>query len=263
MRSGLALKIVGFYKGLRTKNLSTLAASVSFFAFLSLFPFFVLLVSLASLFFNQKAVLPKLEPLLRTFPKGVVETVTNTLKAALSQGKVVSVLSFVLLAIASYAVFGQLQTALNSVFRAQKVAKSWIRTLRTFVFFVAFALILLGLLLAGGTILFLSSKLKRLPLLPSLFLVEGSTILVEVLLISFSYRYLAFKMLAWRNVFIGGLVASVGWEILRLLFGLYVSLLGGGTAIYGTIGSVFLLMLWLYYSVIIYLVGAHVSVEIE
>jgi len=263
MRSRFALKIGGFYQDIRAKNLSTLAASVSFFAFLSLFPFFVLLVSLASLFLGQKTVLPKLEPLLRTFPKGVVETVTNTLRAALSQGKVVSVLSLVLLVSSSFAVFGQLQTALNSVFGAQRAAKSWIRTLRAFFFFVAFALILLSLILGGSILFFMASKLNKLPLLRSFILVEGGTILIEVVLVSFSYRYLTSRKLAWRSVFTGGLVASLGWEILKALFGWYISKLGGGTAIYGAIGSVFLLMLWLYYSVIIYLVGAHVSVEIE
>ena len=262
MSARFTLKIRGFYQDLRAKNLSTLAASVSFFAFLSLFPFFVLLVSLASLFLDQKTVLLKIEPLLRTFPKGVVETVTNTLLAALSQGKVISVLSFVLLAYSSYAVFGQLQTALNSVFGAQRAAKSWIRTLRAFVF-VAFALIILSLILGGSILTLMASKLNKLPLLRSFILVEGGTILIEVVLVSFSYRYLTSRKLAWRSVFIGGLVASLGWEILKALFGWYISLLGRGTAIYGSIGSIFLLMLWLYYSVIVYLVGAHVSVEIE
>jgi len=263
MSATFTLKIRGFYQDLRAKNLSTLAASVSFFAFLSLSPFFVLLVSLASLFLDQKTVLLKIEPLLRTFPKGVVETVTNTLMAALSQGKVVSVLSFVLLAYSSYAVFGQLQTALNSVFGAQRAAKSWIRTLRAFFFFVAFALILLSLILGGSILFFMASKLNKLPLLRSFILVEGGTILIEVLLVSFSYRYLTSRKLAWRSVFIGGLVASLGWEILKALFGWYISKLGRGTAIYGSIGSIFLLMLWLYYSVMVYLVGAHVSAEIE
>jgi membrane protein len=263
MANTLFSKVGELYRGFKAKNIITLAASVSFFGFLSLFPFLVLLASIASLFFERRQALEQVERLLRPLPVGVADTVIQTLRGAVNSGKIASVLSFLVLIYSSLAVFGQLQIALNKVMGTKRKGKGWVSDLKVFGFFLVTALVFLVLMLGGGTFFVLASKLGDLPLIRTFWVVEAAVFLLEVVLFSFSYRYLAYKVLPWKSVLAGGLFTTVLWEILKILFGWYVSSLNLVTALYGVIGSVFFLMLWLFYSVLIYFAGAHISVELE
>jgi membrane protein len=262
MAQNFFLRVRDLYRGFMSKNVITLAASVSFFGFLSLFPFLVLVVSLASIFFERGQALQQIDRLLQTFPPGVSETVTRVLKGAVNRGRVVSAVSFLVLAYSSFAAFGQLRYALNKVMGARKKTTGLIATLKAFGFFVAVAVVVLLLMLGGGTLSVLAGKLERLTLIRSLWVVELSAFLGEIVLCSVSYRYLADRRLRWKSALVGGLFTAVLWEILKVLFGLYVSSFHGIAAVYGFIGSIFFLMLWLFYAVLIYFAGAHISVEL-
>ncbi len=250
------------YRSFMGKNVITLAASVSYFGFLSLFPFLVLVVSLASIFFDRRQALQQIDRLLQTFPQGVSETVTRVLIGALNRGHVASAVSFLVLVYSSFAAFGQLRYALNRVMGTQKKTTGWIATLKAFGFFAAVAVVVLLLMLGGSTLFVLARRLERLTVIRALWAVESIAFLGEILLCSASYRYLADKRIRWRNVLIGGLFTAVLWEILKVLFGWYVSSIHGQAAVYGFIGSIFFLMLWLFYVVFIYFAGAHISVEL-
>jgi membrane protein len=246
-----------------SKNVITLAASVSFFGFLSLFPFLVLIASVASFFLRWRQMIPQMERLLNPLPQSLADTVMQTLRGAIAQGGVVSVLSFMFLIYTSFSVFAQLRFALNKIMGTSRPPNGWIATLKAFGFFLAVALILILLVLGGSVLFVLAAKHGKTSLMRSFWVLESVTLLAEFLLFSFSYRYLADKKPLWKNALLGGLVASVSWEILKILFGWYVSSINNFTAVYGVIGSVFFVMMWMFYSVLIYFVGAHLSVELR
>jgi membrane protein len=262
MAHRLLPRVRDLYRSFMGKNVITLAASVSFFSFLSLFPFLVLVVSLASIFFERRQALEQIDRLLQTFPQGVSDTVARVLMGVVNRGRVVSAVSFLVLTYSSFAAFGQLRYALNKVMGTQKKTTGGIAILKAFGFFVAVAVVVLLLMLSGSTLFVLARILERLTLIRALWLVESIAFLGEILLCSASYRYLADRRLRWRNVLIGGLFTAVLWEILKVLFGWYVSSIHGMAAVYGFIGSIFFLMLWLFYAVLIYFAGAHISVEL-
>jgi membrane protein len=261
--AGLVGEIRELYRSFKAKNVVTLAASVSFFGFLSLFPFLVLLASIASFFTQKKQAFIQIERLLSSFPPAVADTVLQTLRGAVTSGKVVSAISFVLLVSSSLAAFGQLRLALNRVMGMPVKVKGWKATLRTFGFYVATALVSLLLMLGGGTFFVLAAKLAQVSFVSRFLIIEAGVFIVQVLLFAVSYRYLAAKLLPWKNVLIGGVATALLWEVLKYLFGLYVNSIGSLTMLYGFVSSVFFLMLWLFYSVLIYFMGAHISVELK
>ena len=53
------------------------------------------------------------------------------------------------------------------------------------------------------------------------------------------------------------------WEILKNIYGLYVSSISRYVLLYGSIGSIVFLLIWIYYSVLIFLLGAEISFEID
>ena len=134
--------------------------------------------------------------------------------------------------------------------------------LKTFGFYAATALVSLLLILGGGMFFVLAAKLARVSFVSRFWIVEAGVIVFQVLLFAISYRYLAAKLLPWKNVLIGGAATALLWEVLKYLFGLYVSSIGSFTMLFGFVSSLFFLMLWLFYSVLIYFLGAHISVEL-
>jgi membrane protein len=260
--AGLIGKIRVLYGSFKDKNVVTLAASVSFFGFLSLFPFLVLLASVASFLMQKKEAVIRIEELLSSFPPAVADTVLQTLRGAVASGKMVSVVSFVLLVFSSLAAFGQLRLALNRVMGMPRKLEGRKAGLKTFGFYAATAFVALLLMLGGGVFFVLAAKLARVSSISRFWTIEAGIIVVQVLIFAVSYRYLAAKLLPWKNVLIGGAVTALSWEILKYLFGLYANSIGSLSVSYGFISSVFFLMLWLFYSVLIYFWGAHISVEL-
>lgn len=263
MAHGPFSRLRAFSRSFMAKNVITLAASVSFFGFLSLFPFLILVVSVASIYFERKQALQQIDRLLQTFPQGVSETVTRILSGAVNRGHVLTVVSFLVLVYSSFSAFRQLRLALQRIMEAPKKSAGWITTLKSFGLFVAVAIGVLLLMLSGGTLFVLAREVERLILIRALWVVEAGVFLGAILLCSLSYRYLTTRRLRWKNVLIGGLFTAAFWEILKVLFGWYIGLIHGTASVYGFIGSIFFLMLWMLYGVLIYFAGAHISLELS
>jgi len=251
------------YRSFKGKNVFTLAASVSFFGFLSLFPFLVLLASVASFFMQEEQAVIRIQGLLSSLPPTVADTVLQTLRGAVGAGTVVPAVSFVMLIFSSLAAFVQLRLALNRVMGMPMGVKGWKATLKTFEFYAATAVVSLLLIFSGGMFVVVAAKLAQVSFVSLFWIIEAGFFVVQILIFAVSYRYLAAKLLPWKNVLIGGAIAALFLEVLKYLFGLYINSINGVTVFSGLIGSVFFLMIWLFYSVLIYLWGAHISVELK
>ncbi|GAB4456692.1 MAG: YihY/virulence factor BrkB family protein [Armatimonadaceae bacterium] len=78
------------------------------------------------------------------------------------------------------------------------------------------------------------------------------------------YRYLPSPRakVCWRQALVGGGFVAVLWEILKQGFAFYLSRFGGGESynrVYGSLGGLIILFLWVYYSSILLLLGAEVA----
>src|SRR5215468_6762816 len=89
--------------------------------------------------------------------------------------------------------------------------------------------------------------------------IEGVDILVSMILatalFAMIYKWMPRAKVAWHDVWIGAAVTAVLFEIGRLLIGFYL----GQTAIasaFGAAGSIVVLLVWVYYSAQIFLLGA-------
>ncbi|MCA0172446.1 YihY/virulence factor BrkB family protein [Bacillus sp. RAR_GA_16] len=73
------------------------------------------------------------------------------------------------------------------------------------------------------------------------------------------YRFAPNKHFPFKEVIIGALIATVGWQVISLAFAFYVSNFGNYSATYGSLGGVIILMLWFYLTGIILLIGGEVN----
>lgn len=87
---------------------------------------------------------------------------------------------------------------------------------------------------------------------------------VNAVLFTVIYRFLPSPTakVSWRDARFGGIIAAVLWELAKQGFALYLQRLGGAESynkLYGSLGSIFLLIFWIYYTSMILLLGAEIA----
>ena len=95
-----------------------------------------------------------------------------------------------------------------------------------------------------------------------LWRILGFPIALSLITLAFSliYRHGASVRIKNTPIFPGAVLAAISWAIVSLLFRLYVSHIGIYNKIYGGVGTVVILMLWLYLSSLVMLIGEQVNV---
>ena len=99
------------------------------------------------------------------------------------------------------------------------------------------------------------------PIVISIWRLLGFPIALGVVAIAFGLIY-RFGTSYWQHgtpIMPGAVVAAISWAIVSILFRIYVSQIGLYNKIYGAVGTVIVLMLWLYLSSLVMLLGAQLN----
>ena len=240
-------------------------AAMAFFAVTSLAPILLIVVAIAGLVFGreaaQNALAGQLTGIMGTQSAELVQTATAN-AANQSSGTWAAAIGLVTLLVTASGVFGEMQSALNVIWKTEPQAVSvsrliWARavslglvgalgfllitSLAVSAAISAFGQMLNRVLPFAETILFLLNELIGLALIAALF--------------AAIYKILPDRRLEWRDVGVGALVTAVLFMIGKSLIGWY---LGSSTiaSSYGAAGALILALLWVYYSSLIFLFGA-------
>ena len=246
-------------------NASTTGASLAFFCAFSLAPLLVIVMTVTGWIVGASAAYAQIDVQLNALfgpstAKVLMEAIKNSQQV---QGLLATVVSVVTLLIGATTVLSALETLLEQIWEVEAVAyagiKGWIRA----------RLLSLGFILALGFLLLVSltistglSNLQKHIFQENAALVGilgSADLAVSILLVSFLFalifRYLPARRLPWKVVAIGGLLTAVLFDIGRWAVGLY---LGHSTqpSAFGAAASFAALLLWLYYTSLIFLFGA-------
>jgi membrane protein len=248
-------------------NCLRLAASLAFYTALSLAPLVLLIVGLAGLVVERQQVAGQLESQLEGLmgPAGR-ELVTSILTTTTPQGGTLStVLGLATLLIGATAVFGELQATLNLIWEVQPAPTGglWaglgaLLKERLFSLAIVFALAFLLLVsLIISTALAAAAALIQGPeqaLLSRLLELAGS-LLVLTGVFALLFRYVPDAEVRWRDVWLGGVLTAVLFTLGKTGIGYYLGQASVGSA-YGAAGSLVVLLVWVYYSALIFFFGA-------
>jgi membrane protein len=180
-----------------------------------------------------------------------------------SSGIVATIVGLVTLVVGATGVFLELQTALNGIWRVKPKPSAGImdvlrQRLISFGLVVGVGFLLLVSLLVSAALAalgkFLGSYMPGYAVLGQALNVLLS-LAVITLLFAMIYKVLPDVELAWRDVWVGGLVTAGLFSIGKLVIGLYLGT-SSTTSTYGAAASVIVLLLWVYYSSQIVLLGA-------
>jgi len=244
---------------------SSISAALAFYSAFSIAPMLVIAVAVIGWIVGAQSADAFIGQQLRLlFGESTAKMVVEAMHAAQqTQGIWATLVSIVTLIIGATTVFGALESALRQVWGTKVPTQGGWRS------FVRTRIVSLGFILAIGFLLLVSLTMTT--ALSGLrdwvgHRYEGMVAMLGVLefvlstalgtgLIALMYRYLPAVRLAWRHVLIGALVTTLLFQAGRWGIGLY---LGKATqpSTFGAAASFAALLLWLYYSAQIFLLGA-------
>ena len=246
-------------------DILTHAASLTFFALLSLAPLLVLLLWLtASLYPSaQQALLEQIQAIAGTGAGEVANTVLANAETEPDVGSLAGLWSTALLFFGATAVFARLQGTLNLVFhtsgeQVRGGMRAWLRK-RVFSFGVVLALGFL-LLVSAALTTALELAFAGSPTLPVLG--NLASMVLYALAFALMYHYLPDRRVRWQQALLGGALTALLFVVGRWGIGLYISEAAPGSA-YGSMGTLVVLLVWLYYAAVVFFVGAMITAVID
>jgi membrane protein len=242
-----------------------IAGAVSFFAFLSIFPLLltatgILGVMLGSPEEAEKLVLSATK--LYTVGGQARELITQVIK-----GKNIAVgIGMVLLLWSGTTVMVMLEQAMNLAWGVRE-KRSFLRS-RAVGFALFAATSILVLIAIGLTTVANYITNRGAQVIPGWSeLMTFNSYLVPFLAISANftliYKILPFTYVEWKVAVIGGVFAGILWEIALQIFAFYVVNFARYNQVYGSLGAVILLLIWINYSAIIIILGAELTSIIQ
>lgn len=243
------------YQTFTEREVSFMAGSVAFSAFLSLLPMFVLLFVLLAVVGDQALVDQVVAASATVLPAAAQDLLTASLEKQTGVSST-SIISIIALAWGALRLFLSLDTAFLEIYDAD-VDPSFVDKL------VDSVVALGGLLLAIAAVGVASAVLAFVDWIPYLGLVTP-LVLVVGLTIAFLPIYYVFPNVdvTLKEALPGAAVAAVGWTILQALFQLYLSMSGGAGGS-GFLGGAIIVLTWLYFSALIVLVGVVVNATLS
>ncbi|HSF69946.1 MAG TPA: YihY/virulence factor BrkB family protein [Nitrospira sp.] len=241
----------------------SLAASLAFFSLLSLFPLGFMLLYGVSFVVSHEVIGGQV---LVSFLKGFLPTLGERLAVEFQRiGELDTVRWLVFLSFAWFGtlVFYELDYALNVVFDSTWQRHPLISTAIAVALQGAMGLLLILSYVATQTVNLLTAyapHLWGLDLIAlaahDMFLTYTIPFLMAFVTVGALYRYVPRRRPQWREAMIGSLTFSLLWVAAKLIFVTYNEYATVYTKLYGSLLEVILLLLWIYYSALLFLVGA-------
>jgi membrane protein len=244
-----------------------LGAAVAFYAIFSVTPLVLMAVTVAGMFvdasFARKELLSQLQALLGSGAADTVQAMIDAAAKASEKGPWAGVTSAVALLVGASGVFVELRYALDTIHgtkRGHDGFVSWFvrGRLWSMALVLAVGFLMLVSLIASAMIAAMGSWLTlRFPVIGFVAIVLNLLLSLAVLtgLFGMLMRWLPSEREPWREVWGGALLASALLEAGKELLGLYLGRAAFADA-YGAAGGLVVLVMWIYYSVQVFLFGA-------
>jgi membrane protein len=233
----------------------------------SLAPLLLIAIAIAGFFFGEEAargeIFGQIQGLVGAEGALAIQAMLENANRPGSGGTIATIVGVVVLLFGASGVFGQLQTALNTIWEVKPKPGQGIRSFLQ-ARFLSFAMVLvIGFLLLVSLVL--SAILAAIShyfngFVPG-FVVLGQLLnfvisfVVITLLIAAIYKFLPDVKVPWKNLWIGAGVTALLFNFGKYLLGVYLGSSGVGSA-YGAAGSFVVVLIWVFYSAQILLFGA-------
>lgn len=246
-------------------DILALAAALSFYTLLSLAPLVLMVLWLSTAMYPSAQ-----EEFFRQMGLLAGSEVENTARLIVANaqhrpgtGSMAALLGTLALLVGASAVFGQLQAALNRVFRSDAKRLGgvavWLRK----------RLLSFGMVISVGFLLVVSMAAQAalqllIAYVPDLLPVvaAGVSFVLYAAVFAAMYRWLPDRPVTRRRALFGGALTAGMFMLGRSAIGLYLGQASLGTA-YGPAGGLVVMLVWMYYCAVVFLVGALITAMLD
>ena len=255
-----------FIKGLQQSSLTTRASALSYNFFLALFPFVIFLFTLIPYIPIDNFQNELMEMIKQLMPKNAYEAIEATLEDIVkNQHSGLLSIGFVSAMYFSSNGFMALINAFNSSYHT-KESRSALKKRLTSLLLVIISIVLLTLaitLIIGSEVVL--SKIINKDSWEFMLLHIGRWLIslgLVICMISFNYLFGPSHRTGWQFFSPGSVVASVLIIALSLGFAYYINNFGNYNKLYGSIGTLMVIMVWLYLNSLVLLIGFELNASI-
>lgn len=241
------------------------SAALAYYSIFAMAPLVIIAISVAGLVFGQDAargeIYQQIEWLLG--PKGASE-IQSLIQASSSAPKsiIATILGIVTLLIGASGVFGQLKDALNSIWGVRLkpgggILASLKEYLLSFSMVLAVGFLLIISLLLSAVLQAINNFMIGYLPVPSFLvpLAALASFIILSLLFALIYKVLPDVEIGWHDVWIGAVVTAILFTLGKFLISLYLGTSSVASS-FGAAGALILILVWVYYSTTIFLLGA-------
>lgn len=246
-------------------NCTQVAASLTYTTLLALVPLITIALTVVSAFpvFSDLSVQLKIFILTNLMPEFAGKIITVYMFKFSNNAAQLTAIGIVFLVVTALMMMLTIERAFNSIWRVSRPRPSMHR------FVIYWATLTLGPLLIGGS-LSLSSYLvglslgiaKQVPML-DLALLRITPVVLTTLAFALLYLTVPTRYVPRWHALAGGLVASLGFELMKKVFALYITHFASYEVVYGAFASFPVFLLWIYFSWLVVLVGAVIAASLS
>ena len=249
---------------------SEAAASLAYYAFFSIFPMLLVFIVIGSFFVDAALVQAQILELLEGVLPGAEDLVIENINQVLQLRGSVTIVALVSLTWSATSVFYILAKNINRAFKTASTPNFFKSRFYGFLMFLGLGSLMI-LSLAASTIVGLISVIK----IPINGLALHETILwqpvfslapvfINVFMFWAMYQWVPTVRVRRRAALISGLAVGIAWELLNNIFTWYLSSsLEQFRLVYGSLGTIVALLLYVYLTATLVLIGAHLTASIQ
>ena len=245
--------------------------SIAYYALFSIFPLLLVIMAFSTKLLTSEEAHELVLGLMDNFMPAVSDILSTNLEQVLATRGTIGVLALLSLLWSASGVFTAIYRSVNRAWNNPKSELFWAEKL-----FGLAVVLVLGLLLVATTFYSTITSVLRswgvqfldnFPLVASQagslsdWLSELFPLLVSLVVFIVLYRTIPRNGVTWRDVWLGGLIAGVIWELARRLFEWYLTNFARYSLIYGSVGAIVGFLLWCYLSAMILLLGAELTAQ--
>jgi membrane protein len=238
-------------------DISNLAAGISFFFLLSLFPLVLGLLAILGLFLPSQTVQQQIVSFFATNFPGSLSVLQNNIPDIIRLRSVLGMVGVIGLLWSATGVFSAAANGVNRAWDIQYRHPFYIKKPLEIVMVLG-CMILVLLSLATSTFLSLLGNLHITGVVAGV----GTGLLgffFSLIIFLLLHKFMPVVIVSWQYIWPGALLSAVFFEAAKTIFVYYLNHFSSYDRIYGSVASVIALLVWVYYSAYIFLLGAEFS----
>lgn len=261
--------LTGFVDRMGKDHVGAFAAQASYFILLSFVPFLMLLLTLVRYTALTKGLVT--EVLLNIVPNtpDLQEFVLSVINEVYGKSTAFVPITAVFTLWSAGKGIQSLTNGVNAIYHVEETRNYFVMRLRSAAYTFLFIIAILGslvLMVFGNTIQkMLSNYIPVIAKITAYIINMRTSLSIGVLVLIFLlvYKLLPNRKASFKSQIPGAIISAVAWSLFSLGFSVYLDVFHGFSNMYGSLTTIMLILLWMYFCMYILLIGAEINAYFE